>query len=288
MRKSKVTPNVNGKPFISPRLKEFFSDSVTGLLLSIIPGLAHRLQHRFKEIRWYFLAWLILILSGIFLYGNPAGYICLGLAIGVHAAIALQYGILKDLSNMAEKAVMIILVLIGLTFLYRFVPRLPLLNFTGGYSSLTVPYYDVEAGDYLLARGGLNEKDLLLRGSLILIHPVTMRNQARIATRGNATTIGEIVGLPDENIRIVNDAFIIDGQKLDTEKYPVPRWLRKVPFSNKIPSNTYFVSIQYSVRAHNMTLSASHIKQICLINVDEIEAKAFMRWWPLSKRGFLN
>ena len=288
MRKSKVAPQINDKSFFSHRLKEFFSDSISGLLLSIVPGLAHGLQHRFKEIRWYFLAWLILLLSGLFLYGSAVGYICLGLAIGVHAAIALQYGILKDLSKISEKVVMIILVLIGLTLLYRLIPRIPLLNLTGAHSSLTIPYHNVEAGDYLLARGGLNAEGLLPRGSLVLIHPITLRNQSRIVTRSNDTTIGEIIGLPNENIRILNDVFIIDGLKLDIKRYPVPRWLRKVPFSTTIPVNTYFVSVQYSVRAHGMRLGASHIKQICLINAGDIEAKVFMRWWPLLKRGFID
>lgn len=288
MRKSKVAPQINDKSFFSPRLKEFFSDSISGLLISIIPGLAHLLQHRFKEIRWYFLAWSILLFLGLFLYGSPAGYICLGLTIGVHAAIALQYGILKDLPNISEKVVMAILVLIGLTFLYRFIPRMPFLNFTGAHSSLTIPYYNVETGDYLLARGGLNEKVLLARGSLILMHPVTVTGNVRFAARGNDTTIGEVVGLPNENLRIVNNVFIIDGRKLDAERYPVPQWLRQVSFSATIPNDSYFVSIRYNVRAHNMRLSAAHIRQVCIVKSGDIEAKAFMRWWPLSRRGFIN
>jgi len=288
MRKGKVVPQIDAKSYLSPRLKAFFSDSISGLLLSIIPGLAHWMQNRFKEIRWYFLAWLILLLSGLFLYGSPAGFLCFGLAIGVHAAIALQYGIIKDLTNIGEKIVTIILVLIGLTFLYRFIPRMPFLNFDGGYSSLTIPYYNVEAGDYLLARGGLDEKDLLSRGSLVLIHPATLGGYRRIVTRGNDTVIGEIVGLPGERLQIVNEVFIIDGQLLDVEKYPVPQWLRRIPFSATIPNDSYFVSSRYSVSAHGIQLTASHIKQVCVLKTNDIEVKAFMRWWPLSRRGFLK
>jgi len=260
-----------------------------GLFLSIIPGLAHWTQNRFKEIRWYFLAWLILLLSGLFLYGSAAGYICLGLAIGVHAAIALQYGILQDLTNLSEKIVIIILVLIGLTFMYRFIPRVPPLNLDGGYSSLTIPYYNVEAGDYLLARGGLDEKDLLSRGSLVLIHPATFRGYGRRGLiSGNDTVIGEVVGLPGERLQIINEVFIVDGKLLDVEQYPVPMWLRRIPFSATIPDDNYFVSIRYNVRAHNVQLRASHIKQVCMVKAGDIEAKAFMRWWPLLRRGFLK
>jgi hypothetical protein len=35
-------------------------------------------------------------------------------------------------------------------------------------------------------------------------------------------------------------------------------------------------------------LQASYISYICLINSKDIHAKAFMRWLPLTKRGFLR
>lgn len=288
MRKGKAVPQDKAKSNLTPRVKEFFTDSFLGLFLSIIPGLAHWVQNRFREIRWHFLAWLVLLLSGLFLYGSAAGFICFGLAIGVHTAIAIQYGILKDVTNLREKIIIVILVLIGLTFMYRFIPRMPPLNLDAGYSSLTIPYYNVEAGDYLLARGGLDEKVLLPRGSLVLIHPATLGGYRRIVTRGNKTTIGEIVGLAGEKVQINNGVFIVDGQLLDVEKYPVPPWLRKHTFSATIPNESYFVSIRYSVAAHGIQLGASHIKQVCIVHTSDIEAKAFMKWWPLSRRGFLK
>jgi len=289
MRKGKAIPQINAKSHLTPRVKEFFNDSFLGLFLSIVPGLAHWVQNRFREIRWYFLAWLVLLLSGLFLYGSVAGFICLGLAIGVHAAIALQYGILKDLANLREKIIIIILVLIGLTVMYRFIPRMPFLNFDGGYSSLTIPYYNVEAGDYLLARGGLDEKALLPRSSLVLIHPATFRGYSRSGVlSGNDTVIGEVVGLPGERLQIINEVFIVDGKLLDVEQYPVPMWLRNHTFSATIPNDSYFVSSRYNVRAHGIALNDSHIKQVCMVKAGDIEAKAFMRWWPLLRRGFLK
>ena len=289
MRKGEAIQQDKAKSRLTPRVKEFFNDSFLGLFLSIVPGLAHWVQNRFREIRWYFLAWLVLLLSGLFLYGSAAGFICLGLAIGVHAAIAIQYGILRDLTNLREKIIIVILVLIGLTFMYRFIPRMPPLNFDGGYSSLTIPYYNVEAGDYLLARGGLDEKDLLQRGSLVLIHPATFRGYDRRGVlSGNDTVIGEIVGLPGERLQITNGVFIVDGQLLDVEKYPVPPWLRRIPFSATILNDNYFVSSRYNVRAHGIALNDSHISQVCIVHKTDIEAKAFMRWWPLLRRGFLK
>jgi hypothetical protein len=58
---------------------------------SIIPGLAHLLQRRFREIRWYFIGWLLALVLGLFLYGTSIGLGLVGLAIGLHAWIAVQH-----------------------------------------------------------------------------------------------------------------------------------------------------------------------------------------------------
>lgn len=288
IRSSKVVPQKDIILQYPPWLGEVFSDSLLGLFLSIIPGLAHAIRNRFKEIRLYFLAWLVLLLSGLFLYGSAEGFICLGLAVGIHAGIAVRYGIMKDLPNLREKIATVVLVLIALTFIYRYTPRILFPNLTGGYSSLTVPYYRVEAGDYLLAWAGLDQEALLTRGSLVLIHPVTLTGHRRVFTKSNKEIIGQIVGLAGEQLEIQSGVFIIDGQRLDSSKYPVPQWLQKINFSATIPDSTYFVSARYNVAAHGVKLEASHIRQVCLVKTSDIEAKAFMRWWPLLRRGFLR
>ena len=288
MRRGKIVPQQSIKFRFPSWLKKGLGDSFVGLLLSIIPGLAHFIQKRFREIRWYFLAWLVLLISGLFLYGSAAGSICLGLAVGVHAGIAVQYGIIKDLANLREKILAVILVLLALTFIYRFIPRILFPNLTGGYSSITVPYHKVEAGDYLLAWGGLDQESLLARGSLVLIHPATFTSHGDRVTLRRETTIGEIVGLAGEELQIDDGVFVIDGQQLDAGKYPVPQWLRGTNLSVRIPNNSYFVSVRYNVRTYGIKLGASHIRQVCLVKAGDIEAKAFMRWWPLLKRGFIR
>jgi len=287
IRRSKVVPQEDIRLQYRSWLKEVFSGSFLGLFLSIIPGLAHAVQNRFKEIRLHFLAWLVLLLSGLFLYGSAVGFICLGLAVGIHAGIAVQYGIIKDLANLREKIITVVLVLIALTFIYRYTPRILFPSLTGGFSSLTVPHYRVEAGDYLLAWAGLDQETLLARGSLVLIHPVTFTSHGR-TTVSREEIIGQVVGLPGEQLEIRSGVFIVDGQQLEPNKYPVPRWLQKMNFSATIPDGTYFVSARYNVAAHGVKLEASHIRQVCLVEASNIEAKAFMRWWPLLRRGFLR
>ncbi|MHC4160297.1 MAG: S26 family signal peptidase [Planctomycetota bacterium] len=290
MRRGKVVPQDNIRLRCPRWFRGVFSDSFLGLCLSIIPGLAHFIQNRFREIRWYFLAWLVLLLSGLFLYGSAAGFICLGLALGIHACIAVQYGIIKDLPNLREKIITVILVLLALALIYRFIPRILVPNLTGGYSSLSVPYYKVEAGDYLLAWRGLDQETLLARSSLVLIYPVTVRSAGRVQiTASRETIIGQIVGLPGEHLEIRKGFFVVNGQQLDVDKYPVPQWLQRFNFSATIPENSYFVSARYDVVAYGrVELEASLTRQACLVKAGDIEAKAFMRWWPLLKRGFIR
>ncbi len=291
MRKGRIVPpiKVKAKPDSPSWLKKLFSDELVGLVLCIVPGLAHVVHKRFKEIRWYFAAWLVLLVSGLFFYGTPAGFICIGLAVGVHAGITVQYGLLRRLSNLREKTVMVLLVVIALGLLYRFSPHVLFPSLASGYSSLTIPYYNVVAGDFLLARSNPDPNILLPRGSLVLVHPVTVGAHRRvgIGAQNQDTVIGEIVGLPGETIQIVKSVFVVNGQELNTEQYPVPSWLRNGNFSGTVPDNCYFVSTRYNVVVHGTALTDAHIGQVCFIPTRDIEARAFLRWWPLARRGFL-
>ena len=291
MRKSKAVPQENIKISLPRWFTNVFNDSFWGLCLSIVPGLAHFIQKRFREIRWYFLAWLVFLISGLFLYGSTAGFICVGLAVGMHAGIALQYGILKELENFREKFITAVIVLVVFTIIYRFVPRIITPNLTSGYSSINIPFQNIEAGDYLLAWRDLGQKSILDRGSLVLIHPVNFRTYGgavdNVTIREDVIT-GQVIALPGEQVKIQNGAFVVNSNKLDLDKYPLPQWLRKFDFSTTVPSNSYFVSAEYNVNAHGVEFDSSYINHVCIVKAEDIGAKAFMRWWPLSKRGFIR
>lgn len=284
MRRVTIVPEQNIRAFIRPRLEGPFNKNIWWLFLSIIPGLGHAAQGRFKQIRWYFWVWLILILLGLFFYGSSAGFILLGLAIGIHTGIALQSGIIKDLDNLRKKFMTGIFVLIVLVLIYRFTSQVIIV---GGYSGLTIPYHNVETGDYLLGRRNFGHTVLLQRGSLVLIHPALFHTYGGVR-RSHETVFAEIVGIAGERLQIADDTFIINGQKLDTKKYPVPQWLRDRNISAIIPDNNYFVSIPYNTYAHGIQVSEPVISQLCLVQPSDIEAKAFLCWWPLSRRGFIK
>jgi hypothetical protein len=264
------------------------SDGLVGLLVSIIPGLAHLIKGRFKEIRLLFIAWLILLSTGLFLYGSSTGFILLGLAIGVHAWIGLQYGLFKELSRMAERIVVMLIIVLVLILVYRAALGAGFFGLTGNYSSLTIPYYNIQSGDYLLARRIANQENQIPRGTVVLFHPVEINTQRRVS-RGSDITAGEIIGLPGEVVEIKNGVFLVNDQKLNPEKFPVPNWLRNRQVSVTVANDSYFVSSQYDVTiGGRASVTNQHIIDTCVIKASDIEAQAFMRWWPIRRRGFIR
>jgi hypothetical protein len=290
MREVKLMPAGEiGFPFPA-WMKEVLSDSVLGLFLSVIPGLAHLVRGRFKEIRWYFLWWVILLLSGFFLYGSVWGLICLGASVGFHAGIALEYGLLKDLRGFSNKVIAAVTVAVVLALIYRVVFGMLLSNFVGGYIPLTIRDQGIESGDYLLASRGPFTSEQVGRGSLVLIRPGTIiGGRNRYVRRGRSgLTVGEIIGLPGEVVEVQDDAFRVNGERLTPERYPAPEWLRNSQISVDVGNDCYFVSSEYEMHAHGRQLTEEDIRKACVFRRSEIEGLAFMLWQPLGRRGFLR
>lgn len=264
-------------------LKYIFDDSVTGLFFSIIPGLAHGIKGRFKEIRWYFAAWLVLLLSGIFLFGSQAGIIFLAMAVGIHTGIAIQYKALWMIKDLAGKVVLIVVVLIALTAIYRYSPRL--LHLTGGYINMDIPAKKIQTGDYFIGRTVSRQE--IKRGSLVFVRPGQISNLPMLYNLNPQVIVCEIVGLGGEKFEINGDHYAINGVELDNKLYPVAKWLKINHYSIIIPSDSYFVNVEYRVGGHGMEIS-EYIRRACVINNEEIETKAFMQWMPLARKGFLK
>ena len=271
-------------------MKSMSHGCLPGLILSIIPGLAHLLDGRFKEIRWYVLAWLLALLIGLFMYGSFWGISLVGLAVGLHAYIAIHHRLIKEKIGFWEKLASVALVLIFLAMIYLAVPRLPFIGFRGAHCPMAVPYHRVQPGDYLLARRARFSPTSLARGSLVLIRVRTLLGgRGRGGSPGRTQeTVGQVVGLPGERLVIANGAFFIENEPLDPNKYPVPRWLQAGPFSVTIDANCYFVSSEYSLRAQGRRLDSSLVGEACLFEAGQIEARVFMRWWPLWRRGLIR
>ena len=212
----------------------------------------------------------------------------MGIAVGLHVGICIQYGLFKELDNFREKAAMAFLLLIGLFVIYIGTSRIIFPSITGSYSTLTIPYYNISEGDYLLVRTNIDTETVLARGTLVLIHPEIVNNHGFGGNFRDHTVTAEIIGLPGEHVEIIDNTFAVNGEKLDIEQYPVPGWLHNIGFSSIIPENSYFVGAQYILGGHGVVLTSDYIRRVSIVAMKDIEGRVFMRWLPLTRRGFLE
>jgi hypothetical protein len=265
------------------------SDPFVGLVVSVVPGLAHLLRRRFREVSLLVLAWVILLASGVFLYGSGIGFLLIGLAIGLHAWIALQFGLFKEIAGFAERIVMTLVIVAVLTLLYRGLPRLLFHGYTGAHTALTIPALNVQAGDYLLVRRMVRAPERLPRGALVLVHPSRFRNSRRDVLDDERTEmVGQVVGLPGETAHIRDRVYVVGEEVLDPARFPVPEWLQGQSWRVDVPVDSYFVSSPYRVMGHGRRLTDDAVQNVSIFAADDIRGRAFMLWWPLSRRGFIE
>jgi hypothetical protein len=291
LRLRRVLPEV---PAIPPRVPAFLkimsADAFLGLILSIIPGLAHYIDGRFREVRWFVLGWFLALLAGAFFYGGGLGFLLLGFAVGLHGWIAFHYAQSKEQDEIPEKFRTLALLLVACGLLYWGIRAVAFRDFVFGYTNLTIPYQNVRAGDLLLARRSLSRAANLHRGSLVLAPVANVWGGHGPTLRRGPLMVGQIIGLAGEEVRITSDVFVVDGQVLDGERFPVPQWLRKQKIGViRVPDGSYFLSAEYNVNVHgNAALDARLLELACLVRSFEVEGRAIMRWFPVARRGFLR
>ena len=286
MRKQNALPEDSIRLNISGWLHELIDDPYGSILLSIIPGLGHCIRGRFKEIRIFWLAWLAALLAGIFFYGSNTGFYLLGLAIGIHAWIAVQLAFIREVTEFHKRIVAMLIIIAVLWFIYYIAGRAIFSDFVGGYTAFSVTAQNVREGDYLLGRRSLAHGTILPRGSLVISRLSSFGHGTQ---RTQAAMVAQIVGRENEKVTIENDAFVVNGQTLDSQKFPVPKWLQQRQITFMIPPDHYLLMAEYNVYTHGpAAITAEAIRQVCVVSAKDVEAKVFMRWMPLSRRGFIR
>lgn len=284
---SSVLPEAIPRPRVPAFMKIMSGNSLLGLILSIVPGLAHFAEGRFREVRWFVLGWFLSLIAGIFFYGSSIGLLLLGLAVGLHGWIAFSHALAEEKDEPSEKIRTLVILLIFFSIFYWGIRRVVFQDFVFGLSNLTVPYQKIQQGDTLLGRRSSVQANLLARGSLVIARFPQIYNYKVIKGRRYETT-GEIAALPGEKIEIIEGRFVVNGRVLDGEKFPVPGWMSGFNLSQIVPDDRYFVSTTYNIGGYGMNVTADLITDACILSKGDIEAIAVMRWFPLNKRGFLG
>lgn len=253
-----------------------------GAVLSFVPGVAHLIQGRFREIRWWVVGWFVLLLGALFFFGSGLGMLLMGLALGVHVWIAVHSALLQEYQQFNYRLMGYLIILVFYFMFYRLLTPIVFFDLQGGYSAVNVPYARVEHGDFLIGRPSQTDPDDITRGSFVLVQLENVANHG--FRRQTNTGYAQVIGLAGETVAIENDRFVVDDQPLDAEQYPLPTWLKRQTFSTIVPQDSYFISAQYSGRGYNEAQAI----EVCVVNRSQIEAKAFLRWNPLQRRGFIQ
>jgi hypothetical protein len=293
LRCLRVLPEGGIHAWMPERLKIMSGNAFLALILSIVPGLAHLIQRRFRQVLLYLILWIVFLPAGVFLYGSDWGYLLIGLAIAMHAWIAFHSALLKEHEEFGGRAFDIMFLLFFYAMFYCGIRITVFKDFAFGYTALKIPYQNVQYGDCLLARYSLSQQRPLPRGSLVLVSPVRAvigyRTRDRW-TNPNSRMIVQIVGLPGEEVQIKDTAFVVNGRTLDVNEYVIPDWLRIQKIERiSVSNDSYFINTVYNVTGPGRAnLNAEMINSVCQVKVSDVEARAIMIWNPLNRRGFLR
>jgi hypothetical protein len=256
-----------------------------GAALSLIPGLAHCIQRRFRVIRWWVAGWFLLLLAALFLYGSNAGMLCLGLALGVHVWIAIHSALLEEYYEFGYRVAGILVALAFYYGAYLEVGRAVFYNLQGGYSIISVPAAQIRRDDFLLGRPSHAAAGNLTRGSFALVRLARIGGGRRdMFGHLPRSAYGQVIGLGGDTVAVKEGRFEVNGHPQDADRFPVPGWLRNMTFLMVVPEGSYFISAEYQGVGYN----EQQVPTVCVVPLDRVEAKAFLRWMPLGRRGFIE
>jgi hypothetical protein len=285
LRSSGIVPELK----VPDYLKIMSGNAFVGVVLSIIPGFAHILAGRFREVWLWVPAWVVIMGLGIYFYGSSVGLLFLSFAVGIHSWIALSYSLKKEHADPGQNVVDFIMLFVALGLLYWGVRVFVLGDFVFGFSNMNFPYQKIQQGDTLLARRS-GARAQLARGSFVIADFIQLNNYHTKKYNVFKTT-GQVIAMPGERLEIAGDKFIVNGRELPVDKYPVPNWMSGAKFAQGVPGDCYFVSTNYNVNmahGYGLKVTGDMISDACMIKKGAIDAVAVMRWFPQARRGFLK
>jgi len=261
-----------------PDVRILLTETFGGLLLSVLPGLVQLIQQRFKSVRILWLSWFSSLAMGLFFVGRGSlGAISLGMALVLHAWIAADAALLLE----RLKGMVLRLAAVGVAAVWVFVVywgvRVTVLGgIIGGEALVDVPHYRVTTNDYLLCRRLKEGAPSLRRGDLVAL------------SVPSGTGVGQVVALPGEIVKVEKDRFTVNRRELDPAEFKVPRWLRKQKVSLPLGREEYFVRMGYNVELRGRYQLEELVRRTLVVKRSAIRGRAFMRWMPVRRRGFLK
>jgi hypothetical protein len=272
------------------------------LALSILPGLAHAVRRQFGAIYLYVLSWFLSLAVGILFFGGSLGSASMACAFVLHAWIAMDAVVgarrfkekMTALSRAGLRLAGFVALVVLLYTTYGQIQRV--IGFTVGIADVAVPANQVALRDAILCRllSARAEPPPVKRGDLVLVRARASGANFDLGPgiwhEAVPEVVGQLVGLPGDQVSWAPTGFIVNGRQLDPGKFPLPDWLRGDSGSQRLGKNGYFVTMEWRIEGgtHGYGGHADVISLTCVYGRQDLLARGVMRWLPLRKRGFLK
>ncbi|MGO8702319.1 MAG: hypothetical protein ACLQVA_00770 [Candidatus Brocadiia bacterium] len=285
----------------APRWRELWlalSDAAAALALSIVPGLAHALRHRFGAISSYVISWAVSLAMGILFFGQSLGAASIACAFVLHAWIAMDAVLatkrfkeeMTALQKIGWRLCGIGFLVILLYVVYGQVQRVA--GFTLGAAGVTVPADRVARGDVILCHFLPSGREPpLKRGDLVLVNVrelLSADGGAGMPGSYVGEMVGQLIALPGERIAVTPAGFIVNGRALDAGNFPVPASLRGQSALATLGKDEYFVTMEWRAQVHGVEVAPEVAIGNCVYRRGDLLARGVMRWSTIWKRGFLK
>jgi signal peptidase I len=260
-----------------------FTNVLLAAVLSIVPGLGHVVRGQFRRVWWAVLIWVALIAAGIYLYGSTYGYWVIGVAIGLHAWIAVYWPDEEELRGFQRMGAMLAMMVVA-AVLYNFVfHRVVDARFSWVHATFPVIAKNVHKEDVLLARVRFDPNDIQ-RGDIVVSDMAAFGHGERIIQN----VISQVIGKPGDVVDVNEGRFRVNGKFLGARQYNFPHWLAGRRFSAVVPAGRFFLSAEYAIHAHgNVGVTDAMVLQSTVVDYRDVRGIVFMRWQPLGRRGFI-
>lgn len=260
-----------------------FADCVF-MVLSVVPGLGHLLRGKLWSIRYYWIAYVVVLAMGLAAFGTNQGSIALGVAIGLHAWMMLDAGqFRKAFADGPGRFVGFILVMILVGYFgYWSIPRFLV---SGIRTAGGMPGEQIAPGDFLLVDKRSDQKKHLRRGDLVIydIHARTIRYHAV----GKGSVLGRVLALPNDVVHIDVETMTVSSVEGEQKRYNLPHGTLALKASFTVPPDAVFcVPGQVTVSMLNMDEadSAIIIELMCQPTISSVHGRAFMVYNTFSDR----
>ena len=282
-------------PLLAGMAGEFAGVAAAVMVASLIPGLGHLLDGRWRAALVALAAWLGLLAFAAFYHTGMVGALGMGLLVGGHVSIAMHAGqVWRHVPARARRLRLVLYALLVLGAVYYWLDRLVVARYVDFLASaMAVDGLELGQGDVLLMRR-VSATDPLRRGDIVA---ATRRdNDYPQLPTGlypyvylPPSMMGIVLALPGDRVGIADGTLRLNGQVVPRAKLPAGDIaLPGPPLSLSVDNDHVVVVSRLAMTPPDATYRAFVWRQVYWVPRSDVNARAVAIYTPLARRRFLS